>query len=209
MKRIYLVRHGETKMNDANLVQDHADTLSATGYEQVKLVARRFENIDFDTLYSSDYIRATETAKAIAKMTDKEPILSSVFREVKRPSSFVGMSRNSTEYYNFFQQADEQISDPSWHFEDEENFHDVMKRVREAFKIFDESTGDIAVVTHGRFLMFLVVYVLLNRELTGSIWKLSAHTMLTNNTGITVFEYDEQFSHWRLKTFNDIAHFAE
>jgi len=209
MRRIYLVRHGETVLNSANLIQDHTDQLSQVGYAQARLVAQRFRDIHFDVLYSSDYIRAKATADEIAQATDKKIITSPIFREVKRPSSLVGAERSSIDYYNFFKISDEHIADPSWRYEDEENFHDVMERVWEAFAIFDTVKGDILVVTHGRFLIFLVMYVLTNGELNAGIWKLVAHGISTSHTGITIFEYDDQFSHWRLKTFNDIAHFAE
>jgi len=51
--------------------------------------------------------------------------------------------------------------------------------------------------------------MLFRQYLSPSIWKLCRYNFATNNTGLTVFEYNEDFSHWRLKTFNDIAHFAE
>lgn len=209
MKRIYLVRHGETKYNESNLVQDEFDTLSSVGKIQSELVANRIKQLSFNILYTSDYIRAIETANIITDFCECGYKPSDIFREVRRPSQFVGLSRNNPDYLNFLKEANDHIADPSWHYEDEENFHDVMIRVRSAFSIFDSGEGDMVVVTHGRFLMFLVMYVLSNRELHAGLWKLSAHTMNSSNTGLTIFEYDEDFSHWRLKTYNDIAHFAE
>jgi hypothetical protein len=39
--------------------------------------------------------------------------------------------------------------------------------------------------------------------------RLCRHGFTTTNTGISILEYSERYQGLKLKTFNDIAHFAE
>ena len=57
---IVLVRHAEK-------VDDSSDPdLSEAGYERATNLAEMFENVNFDAVYSTDYIRTKETARPIA-----------------------------------------------------------------------------------------------------------------------------------------------
>ena len=64
---IYLVRHGETDWNVKGLVQGHTDTpLNKTGIKQAGEVAGKLSHIKFDAFYSSDLLRAKQTAEIAA-----------------------------------------------------------------------------------------------------------------------------------------------
>lgn len=64
---IYLVRHGRTDWNDKKLIQGHTDIkLNSEGQISAKELAKKFKNIKFDKIYSSDLLRAKETAEIIA-----------------------------------------------------------------------------------------------------------------------------------------------
>ena len=64
---IYLVRHGRTDWNDKKLIQGHEDVrLNTDGQSSAKDLAKEFKNIKFDKIYSSDLLRAKETAEIIA-----------------------------------------------------------------------------------------------------------------------------------------------
>lgn len=64
---IYIVRHGRTDWNDKKLVQGHTDIpLNLEGQNSAKELAKQFRNIKFDKVYSSDLLRAKETAEIIA-----------------------------------------------------------------------------------------------------------------------------------------------
>ena len=67
---IYIVRHGQTAKNKANLLQGRSDVpLNDTGVEQAKAVRERFEaaGIRFDKVYTSPLIRAVQTAEIISE----------------------------------------------------------------------------------------------------------------------------------------------
>lgn len=71
---IYLVRHGETDWNIERRLQGSTDiALNQTGRSQAVVLQKQFENISFDAIYSSNLLRAKETAEIIA--TDRNLIV--------------------------------------------------------------------------------------------------------------------------------------
>lgn len=74
MKRITLIRHGETEWNKLGKKVGKADVpLNDKGREQVEKLANKLKNLDVDVIYSSPLIRAKDTAKAISKINFKSP----------------------------------------------------------------------------------------------------------------------------------------
>lgn len=67
--RIYIVRHGESEANRAELMAGHSDfPLTDKGREQARITAEALRDVKFDAIYSSDLIRALETAVAHAEL---------------------------------------------------------------------------------------------------------------------------------------------
>jgi 2,3-bisphosphoglycerate-dependent phosphoglycerate mutase len=63
---LWLIRHGETTWNKEGRIQGQLDApLSEMGVRQVKALAKRLSRNKFDTIYSSDSGRATQTANLI------------------------------------------------------------------------------------------------------------------------------------------------
>ena len=66
--RIYLVRHGETEWNATDRMQGRSDVpLSPRGVLQSKAVAQRLRDRGIDAVYSSDLVRARDTARIIGE----------------------------------------------------------------------------------------------------------------------------------------------
>jgi broad specificity phosphatase PhoE len=83
--RITLVRHGQTPWNAVGRWQGHAAVpLNEQGRQQAEVVAQYLAEIKFeiDVLYSSDLVRATETAEIIGKYLGKEVLVDARFREM-------------------------------------------------------------------------------------------------------------------------------
>ena len=77
--KVYLVRHGETPLNAARVLQ-HPDTpLSERGAVQAERVAQRLVPAGIEKVLTSDHARAHATAKAISSATgapiEIEPLL--------------------------------------------------------------------------------------------------------------------------------------
>ena len=83
MTTVYLVRHGTTEWNVAKRAQGQADIeLSPEGCKQALAVAHQLSHLDVDAVYSSDLIRAVDTAAPIAKAHGVEVQTDPAFREI-------------------------------------------------------------------------------------------------------------------------------
>lgn len=81
--QIYLVRHGQSTANAKNLYIGHADyDLTDLGHMQADMVADYFKDIKVDVIYSSDLLRAYNTALHTAKAKGLEVIKDKNFREI-------------------------------------------------------------------------------------------------------------------------------
>lgn len=213
MKRVYFVRHGETQANVANTVQGLDDPLTERGEMQAIRIGERAKNIDFDALISSDAIRTQQTAQAIADAKGIEKIeLSPLFREAKRPTSLIGMNWTTDAYNHFRQLEAEHWGEPGWHFEDEESYEDLTKRAQDAVAYIEAHEKDtLMVVTHGRFLRYLMAYFMLGHTITSDVMLQIDSSLRTMNTGISVCFQDVEggISGWKILTWNDHAHFAD
>jgi probable phosphoglycerate mutase len=66
MTKIYLIRHAEAEGNLYRIIQGHHNGLvTDRGYRQIRALARRFESIPVDAVYSSDLLRTCQTARAV------------------------------------------------------------------------------------------------------------------------------------------------
>lgn len=208
MKTVYLVRHGQTQSNIREHIKDHTDPLSEEGVRQAHTVAERLSNLAIEKLYASNYLRAQQTAEIIATTCNLELETSSLFREEKPPSRLVGMSENEGDGYYYSQHYIDNANDPDLRFEDGENAADTHQRIIRALSELERCPEDrIAVVTHGNFLKPFVAHILLNQ--TGSTQDVfqMMRILKTTNTGVT--EVFLQGERWRLRVWNDHAHFAE
>jgi probable phosphoglycerate mutase len=66
MKTIYIVRHGQTYINQFNKIQGWSDApLTRKGEEQAIATGKALAHLKFDAVFASDTKRATDTAKFI------------------------------------------------------------------------------------------------------------------------------------------------
>ncbi|MEI2397311.1 MULTISPECIES: histidine phosphatase family protein [Paenibacillus] len=65
--RIGLIRHGSTLWNQEGRIQGHTDNpLDEEGFRQAAVLAERLSSESWDYIYSSDMLRARQTAEVIA-----------------------------------------------------------------------------------------------------------------------------------------------
>ncbi len=80
--RICFIRHGETDWNVEQRVQGHVDQpLNAKGMAQALALARRFLRGQATALYSSDLLRARQTAEPVARALDLDIRVEQALRE--------------------------------------------------------------------------------------------------------------------------------
>lgn len=81
-KKIILIRHGETDYNKERRIQGWLNIpLNEIGHSQAKAAAELVKDYPVDALYSSDLLRAHETAIHLAKILRTEIMLSNSLRE--------------------------------------------------------------------------------------------------------------------------------
>lgn len=70
LTRLCIVRHGETDWNAGRRIQGQIDIpLSAVGHAQARAVANALRQEDLAAIYTSDLLRARQTAEATAHLT--------------------------------------------------------------------------------------------------------------------------------------------
>lgn len=80
--RVLLIRHGESQGNAERRFGGHSPTpLSDLGHRQAEATARALVNERVTAVYSSDLLRAVETAKPLARATGLEITLTPALRE--------------------------------------------------------------------------------------------------------------------------------
>jgi len=80
---IYVVRHGQAEFNSRHIIGGtlEPNPLTAKGEEQSRKLGEKFQNIKIDKIYSSDLLRAQETAEIIASMKHLPVETNSLLRE--------------------------------------------------------------------------------------------------------------------------------
>lgn len=203
--KIYFVRHGSTNAFERFETQRSDEPLNAKGREQAKQLANRFSEVKLDAIISSAYIRAVETASFIGK----DFIVSPLFMETKKSSEIVGLAYDNPKAVSIIRKIKEKdITDTSWHYSDEENFEDLVKRGKKAIEFLkSQDKENILVVSHGNFICFLISQILFGDELTPQLTLKIRNFMRLGNTGVSILNYEDD--NWRLEVWNDTSHFLE
>jgi 2,3-bisphosphoglycerate-dependent phosphoglycerate mutase len=90
--RVIAIRHGETEWNVDHRIQGHLDVpLNAMGRWQVHRLAQAVVDDGIDFIYSSDLLRAFETAQAVSKACGK-PVVTDVGLRERGFGEFEGLT---------------------------------------------------------------------------------------------------------------------
>jgi len=151
VSRLILIRHGESTWNRERRIQGQLDPpLSEHGNEQARRVAARLARRPVQALYTSDLLRASQTAAPIAKTLGIEARPMKDLREI-----FLGdwEGLHTDELAERFPDAwEEWTREPSWDVVPRgEGASAFEARVTSAFdRLFEQHPqGDAIVVTHG------------------------------------------------------------
>ncbi|MDH3715254.1 MAG: histidine phosphatase family protein [Gammaproteobacteria bacterium] len=174
---ILLIRHGETGLNAARIVQHPETPLNERGLSQAHRLARRLADFPITAIVSSDYRRAHMTAEAIADVTG----LAIAIQESLRERNF-GEVRGVAH-------ADLPVDlyAPDFHPRGGESWTMFHQRVALSWEEIKEraarTDGDLAVVSHA-----LVCRSLVENHLTLAD-GMDAKVPRWPNTALTVIEH--------------------
>jgi broad specificity phosphatase PhoE len=209
--RIYVVRHGETESNAEQIRQSREGYLSEEGIQQARALAQNLSEITIDSIFTSTYPRAKQTADIISSLGKKLLVQESEYlTEIKLPSEIVGKSTDDRDSLKILKWVQSHIGGTD-RYSDEETYNEYVSR---SYKVLEHisKTGfkNIVLVTHHRFIHILVSVALLGTELTPRLFARLRKHMYVSNTGVTVLEQNiEDGGSWRLLTLNEHSHIKQ
>lgn len=172
---IYLARHGETEHNINEVIQGHIDSpLTQLGQQQAKELAEHFKGMHFDAMFSSDIMRAHNTAKAVA--LDKALVVNTTkllrerffgVYEGRTIEDYKKENREMLEKRQSLAEAEKRVFRPYPDFEnDEEVVSRMLTFLREVAVSYTGKT--VLAVSHGSIISSLLIHLGVAKR--GQIW---------------------------------------
>ncbi len=201
MIKLYLIRHGRQNSPLCNVDVP----LDDAGFRQAALVADRLKLYNVEALYSSNLIRARQTAEVIGRELNLDNYIEEALEEISF-GELTGLSDVDikSRYGDFLEERAKAASDIS--YPGGESGQDVYNRV---FPVIERIIGDarekniqnIAIVTHGGVIRTMVAAVL-----GADLAKKLCVAKELENCSITEIDYDEKYGKFIVERVNDYAH---
>jgi probable phosphoglycerate mutase len=202
MTTFYIIRHGQTDWNLEGRWQGKADIpLNEAGRAQAQRLAGHLHRrrIRFDAIYSSDLLRAWETATVIADRLNVEPVLLPALREID-VGAWSGLTRDEVvaQFHDLWERLHSGEDVPRGG--DGETFGQLYDRVVGAVeRLMHERPGQtIALVTHGGPVRALLLHAA--RDKVGVLPR----PLHISNTSLSVIACVA--NDWRILAVNDMSH---
>ena len=195
---IILIRHGETEWNSQQRMQGHSNSdLSSVGQAQIQALGQWMKNVHFDQIYSSDSLRAKQTAEAITQFSGHELKIDLRLRE-KNLGVFEGLTSEEAkerhpEVFRLFKTAGSKyVIDEG---ESTQQLQDRALEIVEEIRI-KHPEERVLLVTHGGFIRVVMKHSL----------GLSLETptrFLIRNTGVFRLVCDDK---WNVSQMGGVSH---
>lgn len=187
MTCVYLLRHGQSLGNIDNLFLGHTDWgLTELGKKQADCVINFFKDINIDKIYSSDLIRARETAQPTAENKNLEIIGRENLREIYAGKweglSFDEIDKTYPEMWDIWKKADgENLRIP-----DGESIGELTERIYSEIKALSEENDGktLLIATHA-----VAIRCFTNKVLSRPLSKL-CETAWVPNASVSRFVYE-------------------
>lgn len=163
MAKIYIIRHGKTAMNHANLLQGRSDIpLNEEGIRQAQSAADRLKDVHFDYVFTSPLGRAVQTALIAAPGV--KPVVEDLLIEMDYgPFEGVDLTHLPEELISFFSDF---VHNPAP--QGMEQLPDVVARAGRFLEGIRQLDGNILISTHALLMKGLLEY--LTPASNGSYW---------------------------------------
>ena len=192
--RVLLLRHAQSASNAhrtaAALPDAEGDRLTDKGAEQARNAAEALTGRGITRLISSPMRRAQETARPISEALGLEIETDEEIYELREEEGFGSLAPEEQKLRRWSEWMVEHADDPTYAPPGADSFQGMRDRVRGFLRRMESEEGTPIVVTHGIFLRFLLIEVLLGDRFqpgdAGRLWQ-----MRTVNCGLSVFDYGE------------------
>jgi broad specificity phosphatase PhoE len=198
--RILLIRHGETDWNATLKYQGHNTTpLNQQGREQAERVGKRLAAYPVAAIYTSDIVRAAETAQIIGEYVGMQPIVAAKMREID-VGKWEGLTPDDL-YRQYPEHMAEFDRDPANTVRlGGESYAQVQVRALEGLAEISAAHAQddvVVVVSHGGTIRAMICDIIgLELRHFGRLW-------LDNGS---ISEIRTHHGKWRLVRMNDAAH---
>lgn len=150
---IYFVRHGETDWNIQGKMQGHTDIpLNATGEVQAHELRKKFKDIRFDAVFSSDLQKAEKTAEIVSLEHDLAIQTTKALRE-RSYGEFEGRTKEEVQVIinNLLVKLADEEKKTAKLFPEQENDEEVVSRVITFLREVAVANANktVLVVSHG------------------------------------------------------------
>lgn len=203
MTEFTVFRHGQTADNLARILQGHRDTpLDDVGRLQARCAGMRIKGGHYDALFSSDLLRAFETAQIIGAAVGLEPVPEKRLREWHLGELEGRNVKELLERYpdiiNCFNVESGDLPVPGG-----ESHGTFEKRVTGCLDaLADAFVGKkVILVTHGGVMRAIFKHI---------VGPTAAGNMLPSSENVsynTFFRYAD--GRWRLRCWNDVSHLTQ
>lgn len=180
---LYLIRHGQSVANESGIIQGCKEfPLSKVGEKQAELLGDFFATKSIDLIYSSDLMRAFETAKAIGAHHPIEVTKFDKIREIGL-GPLEGKTREEI-YLKFPEIKDKSILTTG--LKGTETVQDITVRCQSVLEHLQlaDNQHNIALVSHGGFISIFLMYLMFGKE-----WNEFHRPFIIGNTGVTKIEF--------------------
>lgn len=163
MAKIYIIRHGKTAMNHANLLQGRSDIpLNEEGIRQAQSAADRLKDVHFDYVFTSPLGRAVQTALIAAPGV--KPVVEDLLIEMDYgPFEGADLTHLPEELISFFSDFVHNQAPQGM-----EQLPDVVARAGRFLEGIRQLDGNILISTHALLMKGLLEY--LTPASNGSYW---------------------------------------
>lgn len=204
--RLYLIRHGQSAGNAEGRFGGHGPTpLSELGVQQAERTAQVLAKEGVDAIYTSDLIRAVQTAEPLAKLLNIPINTSEAFRErnvgVLQGLTFDESKQNyPQDYYALINRNINHV------ITDGESYRQLLRRITGELRniLRTHQHQRIAIFSHTGAICYLTLFLLgaIHRGTQTTPW------IITSNCGINRFEFRGP-RNVRLLALNDTRHLTQ
>lgn len=204
--KLYLVRHGQSAGNAEGRFGGHSPTpLSELGKKQAEATAQTLAREHINAIYTSDLLRAVQTAQPLADLAGLKFTKTSAFRE-RNVGVLEGLTFDESkeefpkDYYALVNRHVHHV------ITEGESYRHLLRRatgaLREILRI--HSGEKVVIFSHTGAICFLTLYLL------GAIDRTTKQTpwLVTSNCGINRFEIRGR-NNVRVLAFNDTRHLVQ
>ncbi|MCZ2389890.1 MAG: histidine phosphatase family protein [Acidobacteria bacterium] len=204
--KLFLIRHGQSAGNAEGRFGGHSATpLSTLGLKQADAAAHALQKEGIDAIYSSDLLRAVQTAEPLSRLIDLPVEPTAAFRE-RNVGILEGLTFDESKAAypkDFYALVNRELNHV---ITNGESYRQLLDRsTRELWRVLDAHIGGrIAIFSHTGVICYLTLHLMgaIHRGTKTTPW------LITSNCGINRFEIRSR-RNIRVLALNDTRHLMQ